>query len=128
MFNSARCAIQKAPPKSYKIQMIHPLKPSDQVAHINYAVDMLERIDASPAFLRQVCFSDEATFHVNGVVNSYNCRIWGSQTPCVTCELESVIQLNARHVDWTVLLFGKDCDQTFVLGHAGAVCAAPITT
>jgi hypothetical protein len=32
---------------------------------------MLERIDASPDFLRHVCFSDEATFHVSGVVNRY---------------------------------------------------------
>jgi hypothetical protein len=41
---------------------------------------------------------------------------------------ELVGRLNARQVDWTVLLYGKDCDRTFVLGHAGAVCAAPITT
>jgi hypothetical protein len=27
-------------------------------------------------------------FHVSGVVNRYNCRIWGSQNPYVTCELE----------------------------------------
>jgi hypothetical protein len=46
---------------------------------------MLERIDPSLDFLRQVCFSDEAMFHVNGVVN---CRIWGSQNPHVTRELE----------------------------------------
>jgi hypothetical protein len=55
--------------------MIHALKPSDQVARTNIAVDMLERIDASPEFLRQVWLSDEATFHVDGVENRYNCRI-----------------------------------------------------
>jgi hypothetical protein len=58
--------------------MIHALKPGDQVARTSYAVDMLERTDASPDFLCQVRFADEATFHVNGVVNRYNCRIWGS--------------------------------------------------
>jgi hypothetical protein len=53
--------------RAYKIQMIHALKPSAQVARTNFAVDMLrvERIDESPNFLRQVCFLDEATFHVN---------------------------------------------------------------
>jgi hypothetical protein len=50
-------------------------------------VDTLERIDPSPDFHRQVCFSEEATFHVRGVVNRYNCRIWGSQYPHVACEL-----------------------------------------
>jgi hypothetical protein len=42
---------------------------------------MIEIIGASSDF-----FSDEATFH--GVVNRYNYRIWGSQNPHVTCELE----------------------------------------
>jgi hypothetical protein len=70
-----------------KIERIHTLKPSDQVAHTNFSVDMLERIDTLPDFLCQVC-SDEATFHVIGVINRYNCRIWGSQNPHVTCELE----------------------------------------
>jgi hypothetical protein len=74
--------------RAYKIQMIRALKPSDQVARTNFAVDMPERIDASPGFLREVCFSDESNFHVNGVENRYNCCIWGSQNLHVTCELE----------------------------------------
>jgi hypothetical protein len=74
--------------RAYKIQMMHALKPSDQVGHTNFAVDMLERIDASPSFLRQVCFLDKAMFHVNGVLNKYNCRVWCRQNPHVTCELE----------------------------------------
>jgi hypothetical protein len=74
--------------RAYTIQMIHALTPSDQVAHINFTVDILERTDASPDILRQVCFLDEVTFHVNGAANRYNCRFWGSQNPYVTCELE----------------------------------------
>jgi hypothetical protein len=54
----------------YNIQMIRALKSSDQVARTNFAVDMLERIDASPYFPRQVCFLEEATFHVSGVAKS----------------------------------------------------------
>jgi hypothetical protein len=68
--------------------MIQALKLSDQVARTYLAVDMLERTDASPHFHHQVCFSDEATFHINGVVNRYNCRILGSQNPHATCEME----------------------------------------
>jgi hypothetical protein len=49
---------------------------------------MLERIDASPAFLHQVYFFAETTFHVFGIVNRCNCRIFDSQNPHVTCELE----------------------------------------
>jgi hypothetical protein len=50
--------------------------------------NILERIDASPDFVRQVCFLDKTTFHVNGVVNRYNCRIWSSQNQYVAFELE----------------------------------------
>jgi hypothetical protein len=37
-------------------------------------------------------------------------------------------QFNAQQVDWTVFLFRKDYDRTFILGHTGAVYAAPVTT
>jgi hypothetical protein len=63
--------------------MIHALKPSEQVACTNVAMDILERTDAPLNFLRQVCFSDEETFHLSVVVNKYNCKIWGIQNPHV---------------------------------------------
>jgi hypothetical protein len=72
----------------YKIHMIHALKLSDQVTCTNLPVDMIEKIDGSPDFLHQACFFNEATFHVRGVVYRYNCGIWGSQNPHVTCEFE----------------------------------------
>jgi hypothetical protein len=84
-------------------------------------------------FIRQMCFSDKATFHVSGVENRYNCRMLGSQNPHVTWlgerqpKSEPVVRLNARQ-NWTFFFFGKDSDRTFILRHAGAVCAAPITT
>jgi hypothetical protein len=42
---------------------------------------MLQKNDSDETFLDSLCFSDEATFHVNGIVNTHNCRIWGSQPP-----------------------------------------------
>jgi hypothetical protein len=74
--------------REYKIEIVHARKPSDQIACTNFAVDVLERTGASFYFLRQGCFSDEATSHVYGVVNRYNCRLWNSQNSHVTCELE----------------------------------------
>uniref|UniRef100_A0A1B6BYI4 Tc1-like transposase DDE domain-containing protein n=1 Tax=Clastoptera arizonana TaxID=38151 RepID=A0A1B6BYI4_9HEMI len=41
---------------------------------------MLAKIDEND-FLKNVIFSDVATFHVNGTVNRHNCRMWGSQPP-----------------------------------------------
>jgi hypothetical protein len=87
--------------------MIHALKPNDQVARTNFALDMLERIDPSPDFLLQVCFSDEAAFHGNGILNSYAqlqdlgqsksmCYMW-----IVERQPQSIFvgRLNARQVD-----------------------------
>jgi hypothetical protein len=94
--------------RACKIEMIQGLKTSDQVTRTIFAVDMLEKIDASPDFLYQVCFSDEPTFHVKGFVNRYNCRIWGCENPHVTCELER----GSPEVNKLIrpfFLFGKDC-------------------
>jgi hypothetical protein len=107
--------------REYKIQMIHTLKPSNQVARTNLAVDMLERTDASSDFLRQVWFTGEATYRISGVgaVKIHMSLLsWR----------ERVGWFNARQVHWTVFISGEDCGRTFVLGHAGAVCAALITT
>ncbi|PNF37864.1 hypothetical protein B7P43_G07422 [Cryptotermes secundus] len=94
--------------RGYKIQMIHAIKPSDRVARTNFTEVMLERNDASPNFLFQVCFSDEATFQDSGVVHRYNCRIWGSQNPHVTCESEKGgPNLNV----WTGLMRDKQIGQ-----------------
>ena len=41
-----------------------------------------------PGFLKGVCFSDQSTFHVSGLLNRHNLRIWGSENPHDTCELE----------------------------------------
>ena len=49
---------------------------------------MLDRLDLDPWFLKCVCFSDESTFHVSGLLNRHNLRIRGSENSHDTCELE----------------------------------------
>ena len=49
---------------------------------------MLHRLDSDPGIMKRVCFSDESTFHVSGSINRHNSRIWGSQNPHETYELE----------------------------------------
>jgi hypothetical protein len=51
-FNSALCATQKAPLRAYKTQMIHALKPSDQVARTDFAVDMRHLISSAKCVSR----------------------------------------------------------------------------
>ena len=70
------------------MQLLQALKPEDKPRRKEFAVTMLHRLDSDPGFLKRVCFSDESTFHVSGLINRHNSRIWGSQNPHETYELE----------------------------------------
>ena len=73
---------------AYKVQLLQALKPEDKPLRKEFAVTMLDRLDSDPAFLKRVHLSDESTFHVSGLINRHNSRIWGSQNPHETYELE----------------------------------------
>ena len=73
---------------AYKVQLLQAIKPEDKPQRKEFAVTMLDRLDSDPGFLKRVCFSDESTFYVSGLINRHNSRIWGSQNPHETFELE----------------------------------------
>lgn len=56
----------------YKVQIVLFLQPMyymDYSAHYAFAVAMLAEIKEDDNYLKYVIFSDNATFHLNGVVN-----------------------------------------------------------
>ena len=67
----------------YKIQLVQALKPGDYEQREQFARTLLTNIEQDPDFLNRILFSDEATFHVSGVVNRHNVRIWGAENPHV---------------------------------------------
>ena len=54
---------------AYKVQLLQALEPEDKSRRKEFAVTMLDRLDLDPGFLKRVCFSDESTFHVFGLLN-----------------------------------------------------------
>lgn len=72
--------------RPYKLTMVQQISDLDKVARSEFCVEMFERIEADETFLKKIIFSDESTFHVNGKVNTRNCRIWGSEKPHVIIE------------------------------------------
>ena len=60
------------------MQMLQALQPDDMPRRKEFTVNMLQRISEDEAFLKRVCFSDEATFHVSGKLNKHNVKISGS--------------------------------------------------
>jgi hypothetical protein len=89
---------------AYKIPLKHEIKPDDGPKRSEYADFMLNQIDDDKTFPRQVCFTDEATLHVNGCVNRHNFRIWGSEQPN---EIHEYVRGSAKVNVWCGLL----CDR-----------------
>ncbi|KAJ4434512.1 hypothetical protein ANN_23074 [Periplaneta americana] len=52
------------------------LSEDDPDRRMQFCELMMERINNNPTFLRQIIFSDEATFCLTGFVNRHNCRYW----------------------------------------------------
>jgi len=42
---------------------------------------VLEQLEVNPNFAKQIIFSDEVHFWMNGYVNKQNCRIWDDINP-----------------------------------------------
>jgi len=72
---------------AYTLQLLQAFEPNDKPKRREFAEEMLGRISEDEAFLKRVCFSDEATFHVSGKLHRHNVRIWGSEHPHETREL-----------------------------------------
>jgi hypothetical protein len=134
-FNSAQCAIQRAPPKSIQDSNDScaqtEWRSSTHKLSCGYTWEnwLVTRFPPPSVFLgwgdvprqwscKQVQLQDLGQ-------SQSTCHMWvGERQPRSEC----VGGLNEWHVRWTVFLFGKVCDWMFILGRAGAVCVAPITT
>ena len=66
---------------AYKVQIVQVFKSDDRPRKMATATDMLRRTEDDADFLKCIMFSDEASFHVSGIVNRHNVRIWGSEHP-----------------------------------------------
>jgi hypothetical protein len=65
----------------YKIQCYQRLFDEDFHNRALACEEILKKAAEVDGFFNKLITSDESTFHVNGVVNRHNCRIWGSQKP-----------------------------------------------
>ncbi|KFM68849.1 hypothetical protein X975_25329, partial [Stegodyphus mimosarum] len=60
---------------AYKVQIVPVLEPDDRPRRVAFVTDMLRRIEDDAEFLKRIMFSDEASFHLSGIVNRHNVRI-----------------------------------------------------
>lgn len=73
----------------YKIQLVQELNEDDFDRRLQFCEIISERVANNNNFLFNVCFSDECTFFLNGVVNRHNCRYWAENNPRVFHEVHT---------------------------------------
>lgn len=64
----------------YGVKLTQELRESDFGKRMDFC-ELMEIAVRNPNFLRNVCFSDESTFHLTGYVNRHNCRYWCEENP-----------------------------------------------
>ena len=70
----------------YKVTVHHQLTAADQEQRATFARWFSQKCQSDPAFLENIWFSDEAHFHLDGGVNTQNCRIWAAERPDVVLQ------------------------------------------
>lgn len=65
----------------YEIQLTQEFKPRDHLQRRKFAEFALEQLNADRFFYREMLFSGEANFWLNGFVDKQNCRIWSKNKP-----------------------------------------------
>lgn len=70
----------------YKLKRVQALHYNDRPKRVAFSQFLLNH--PNPDFVDNIAFSDEATFHVSGMVNRHNVRIWGTTNPHAFCEVE----------------------------------------
>lgn len=78
---SVRRVLKKAKYHPYKIQLVQELSDDDFDRRSEFCGVMMDRCVIDRQFIFKICFSDEATFCLNGTLNRQNCRYWSDNNP-----------------------------------------------
>ena len=72
----------------YKLQLVQTLHPENKETRHAFCGNLLALMEKDDDLLSKIIFSDKATFNLSGKVNRYNLRIWESENPHATLEVE----------------------------------------
>ena len=71
---------------AYKIQMKQQQTVDNKKQRLEFGEQFSAKVERSPTFVKNIVFTDEAHFHLNGHVNSQNARYWADENPNATIE------------------------------------------
>lgn len=67
----------------YKMKTLQELGEDDFDRRLQFCEIMTEKIIVNPNLIKNICFSDECTFFLNGSVNKHNVRYWSDENPYI---------------------------------------------
>ena len=65
----------------YQVQVMQKLSENDKMRRVQMCEWFNGKMEDDPEWIKNVWFSDEAHFHLDGIVSSHNYRFWGSDAP-----------------------------------------------
>jgi len=79
--SSAHRILIKSKYHPYKTQLVQHLAEDDFDRRVEFCQWAVEMCDSNPNFSKEILFSDEAIFYLNGHVNRQNTRFWSDNNP-----------------------------------------------
>lgn len=65
----------------FKIRLVQELNEDDFDRRLQFCEVVSEMINDNQNYMFDICFSDECSFYLNGIVNRHNCRYWSDENP-----------------------------------------------
>lgn len=99
----------------YKIKLVHELNEDDPDRRMQFCETVQLQVREEPEFLKNICFSDECSFFLNGAVNRHNFRYWAPENPheCRTSHTQHPQKINV----WAGILNDQIIGPFFIEGN-----------
>lgn len=65
----------------FKVNLVQELSDDDPDRRMEFCQTLMEMCNGNPFLVKNIIFSDESTFKLNGEVNKQNCRYWAKENP-----------------------------------------------
>lgn len=83
----------------FKIQLHQELQPQDFQTRQIFCMWAINKIDQDDSYIMRVLFSDESTFHKNGVVNRHNSHYYADENP-------HIMRIGNHQQRWSLNVWG----------------------
>jgi len=80
-FAKVKKILKKHKYKSYKIEKTNELEENDPIRRMEMCETLLEKSNHDENFVKNILFTDESSFPINGKHNPSVCRIWARSNP-----------------------------------------------